>query len=586
MANRITTLFDLDSKGFDSGLKKLRKSVSEADGAMGKMKVAGAGLGGILKANVGAVAASAGAALVAFGVKSVQAFQETALAAGKFADAAGIAVEDASRWMEVSGDLGIEAGAVEGAIMKMNKAAADGKPAFAEFGVEIAKTKDGVVDSSATFQNAITTIGAIEDPTLRAKAAQELFGKSYGSVAELMEMSAGELQAALNGVSSAKVIDERELRKAKEFRASMDTLKDRLEDVQLEVGGALVPALTDLATTIDTIATNGAKLNDFVAELTGRGINDWATSGAETIDGFGRALDGSNNSAERAIGFFDGLVSTIPVVGQKIADLTPDIVLLDGETRETAQASEELAAAADAAGISLGDAGARAQYYESRVAGAKLETQRAERAITDMDEALRILQGNLDDRAAWRNLKESLDELQETIADNESTWMDLGEATDQAVSATAAYIMAADHIPTEKKTELITMLDQGALDMVLLIIDDLEKGVKVPVTFTSTGMGSGQIGGMPPYPGGRDGNPRTPYPMAEGGIVMPRPGGTPAIIGEAGRPEAVIPLDRAGNMLNGMGAPITVNIYPKALPTDRELIDLINSVRRRNGNVI
>ena len=205
--------------------------------------------------------------------------------------------------------------------------------------------------------------------------------------------------------------------------------------------------------------------------------------------------------------------------------------------------------------------------------------------IDDMDEALRDLQGRLDDRAAWRNMKESLDELQETIADNESTWMDLGAATDEAVQKTAAYIMAADHIPTEKKTELITMLDQGALNMVLLIMDDLEKGVKVPVTFTSTGMGSGQAGGMPPYPGGRDGNPRTPYPMAEGGVVMPRPGGTPAILGEAGRPEAVIPLDRAGNMLNGSGG-ITVNIYPRALPTDRELIDLVNSVRRRNGNVI
>jgi len=32
--------------------------------------------------------------------------------------------------------------------------------------------------------------------------------------------------------------------------------------------------------------------------------------------------------------------------------------------------------------------------------------------------------------------------------------------------------------------------------------------------------------------------------LAEGGVVMPRPGGTPAILGEAGKPEAVIPLDR------------------------------------------
>jgi hypothetical protein len=106
----------------------------------------------------------------------------------------------------------------------------------------------------------------------------------------------------------------------------------------------------------------------------------------------------------------------------------------------------------------------------------------------------------------------------------------------------------------------------------------------VNIRYGSSGNVTGGPAGAAPWPGGRDGNPRTPYPMAEGGVVMPRPGGTPAILGEAGRPEAVIPLDRAGNMLNGSG--ITVNIYPKALPTDRELIDLVNSVRRRNGNVI
>jgi hypothetical protein len=41
--------------------------------------------------------------------------------------------------------------------------------------------------------------------------------------------------------------------------------------------------------------------------------------------------------------------------------------------------------------------------------------------------------------------------------------------------------------------------------------------------------------------------------MADGGIVMPRPGGIQATIGEAGSPEAVIPLDdeRATSLLGG-----------------------------------
>lgn len=50
------------------------------------------------------------------------------------------------------------------------------------------------------------------------------------------------------------------------------------------------------------------------------------------------------------------------------------------------------------------------------------------------------------------------------------------------------------------------------------------------------------VTGLPPFPGGMDGNPRTPYPMASGGIVT-RP--TLALIGEAG-PEAVIPLGAGG----------------------------------------
>ena len=41
--------------------------------------------------------------------------------------------------------------------------------------------------------------------------------------------------------------------------------------------------------------------------------------------------------------------------------------------------------------------------------------------------------------------------------------------------------------------------------------------------------------------------------MAQGGIVKPKPGGTPAIIGEAGQPEAVVPLNKAKQMGFGGG---------------------------------
>ena len=247
MANKVSVLIDIVTDGAQDSVKKLTKSMREADGIVGKFKVGWQGATGAIKKNAAEFAVVAGTAMVAFGVKAVGAFTETALAAGKFSDATGIAVDDASRWIEVGSDYAIGADAIEGALRKMNVALANGKPAFAEYGVEVVKTADGLTDSNATFQNALTTIGAIEDPTMRAKAAQEVFGKSYGEVARLMEMSAGDLQAALAGVSDEQVITQGELGQARQFQAAMDKLGDAAGRFTLQIGGALTPAVTALA---------------------------------------------------------------------------------------------------------------------------------------------------------------------------------------------------------------------------------------------------------------------------------------------------------------------------------------------------
>lgn len=285
MANRITTVFDLDAKGFDTGLKSLRKEVAAADGAVAKLKTAGAGLGSILQDNIAQAAMAAGAALVTFGVKSVQAFQDAAIGASRFSEAAGIAVEDASRWMEVSGDLGLSADAVQGAIGRMNKALGANGDALKQYGVEVVRAADGTVDANATFIEAVTTIGQIADPTERALAAQKAFGKGYAEIAELMGMSAVELKARLDGVSDAKVIDPAEVAKAKEFRDRMDELQDRLQDVALTVGEAVVPILGDLARASGVAADAFGVLNTTLVEDEGASIS--LTSGyGDLIDFF------------------------------------------------------------------------------------------------------------------------------------------------------------------------------------------------------------------------------------------------------------------------------------------------------------
>lgn len=76
--------------------------------------------------------------------------------------------------------------------------------------------------------------------------------------------------------------------------------------------------------------------------------------------------------------------------------------------------------------------------------------------------------------------------------------------------------------------------------------------------------------------------------LAAGGVVMPRPGGTPAIIGEAGAAEAVIPLTpKFLGQLGGGGAPtIVVNVGGSVI-AERDLAqtvyDGLLDLFRRNG---
>jgi hypothetical protein len=67
--------------------------------------------------------------------------------------------------------------------------------------------------------------------------------------------------------------------------------------------------------------------------------------------------------------------------------------------------------------------------------------------------------------------------------------------------------------------------------------------------------------------------------MADGGIIRHSPGGTLALIGEGGRDEAVIPLDRMGGMGGG-----DVNIYVQGADPNA-VVDALRTYMFRNGSV-
>lgn len=92
--------------------------------------------------------------------------------------------------------------------------------------------------------------------------------------------------------------------------------------------------------------------------------------------------------------------------------------------------------------------------------------------------------------------------------------------------------------------------------------------------------------GIPPFTFGGVNLPKLPQ-LADGGIVMPRPGGVLANIAEAGQPEAVIPLDRAGGFGKGDTYNITVNagVGTDPVSVGRAVVDAIKRYESTSGKV-
>lgn len=411
MAITIPIISEFSDKGIASaqaGFNNLKSKISEADGAMGKMKAGFGAAGDYIKANAASIATAAGGAIATFAIKAIGDFQDLALEVDKFSNVTAIAAEESSRWIEVAGDLGIEASAVEGAINKMNKSLSSSRDEYDKLGIEIARTKDGTIDANETFIRTVDAIGKIKDPAARAAAATKLLGKSWTEVSELVEMGAGSLRSALESVSGAKLIDEAEIQRAKDFRAAQDALKDAFESVAIAVGQELVPMITDLLESLAPLAEKAGWLS-----------RAWKV-------GFG-SMTGNVKMLQ------DGMTGGASSLDTSINEVTASFW------------------------------NQQEQMYRTRYEALKLTD-----AFSGLDEAYAELKGNIDERAAWRNLQDDLDRAGEAAmtAFKEKTPEALRasqDALDRTRLAAAEYIMKLDGIPEKKKTDIIAGLDQANL---------------------------------------------------------------------------------------------------------------------------
>jgi hypothetical protein len=462
MAITIPIISEFSDKGItaaQASFNNFKMKVAEADGAMGKFKAGGSAALDAVKANALGFAAAGGAALAAFAAKSVMAFNDTALAAGKFAEATGLSVEEASRWTEVAGDIGIEASTVQKAMDRLNKSVATGSREFKELGAEVAYTSAGAVDVNKTFLNTVEALRRIEDPAKRAELAAKTLGKGWQDMAELINQGSDRLEDSLANVSDAKVINEAELKKARDFREAMDNLADQGEDFALTVGSAIIPILTDLLgvlnTVVDAVKTVKGAFNIFTDFMSG-----------------------------------DGLEAAI------------DQIHAQEELNTTMKESWEA-------------------YYSSRRAAERLATAMEDttRATEEVEEAWAKLLGTLSEQEAWNNILDSLDDVHK--ASYEALVSGTAEDARRAQAAVtdltrevADYVSELGTVPPDVQTKIVALLERGAFDEAIALLNNIRSGATAVIV--------GTVSGIPVGPGETPSEVRPPT-MRPGAKLPSRP---------------------------------------------------------------
>jgi hypothetical protein len=449
-------------------------------------------MAGKLRAGVGSLATSFGSfissptgAAVAIGAagaamfKAVGDAERLGLEVGKLKDATGLSADEASRWIEVADDMGISADTVAGLMTKMEQNVGKNPDKFKELGLQIRYANDGTVDANATLLAAIQLLHDTKDPTEKAALAAQIFGKSWKDAAELIGAGADNVGKKLAAVDKAKLVDDGQIKRARDFRDAMDNLKDVGEDLAITLGQALIPAMTGVAKFARAAIDNVGGLDDKVLQLTGHaaGLADLIELGI-----FGPLNYGAIESA-KAVGEAN---KEMQESNTRMGEMTRRILAAQAAQEEHKAAIEavrdELKGSATPALVEYGDANKEAAEKAGGLSQSQQDVARdldnVRAAIAAADVALQQLKGTLANEEATLAFKSAWSDL---TAEVEKT----GVVSDATRLRFEGLALSLAGITAFGGNKLKIALDLGDLETAERIVNSLtavaESGVHIDV---------------------------------------------------------------------------------------------------------
>lgn len=540
MANKISVLIDVATDKAVSGLKGFKDSIGDADGSVNKFKAGTSSAFGAIQGAAGGLALGAGAALVTFGVKAVGAFTDTALAAGKFADATGLSTEEASRWVAIGDDIGISGETMEKSFGKLAQSIGKNNPLLEEFGITVQKGADGQADMNKTMLHAVDVIKGIQDPTKKAAVAQAALGKGWMDMAELIEQGSGKLTDSMAAVSEAQVIDSGEVEKARKMRESMDTLQETVSDLALTLGEDLVP-----------MATAGAEaLTKLVGPL--QDINQWSknvTTGWLEMIG---VIDKKEPIDDAAVGF---------------GYLSSELDKAGGAGHMHIEMQEGLKTVVEATTDSTDDLSRANENLADK--------------IEQTTNRFRDLKGELSAEEAFHNAQGMWDELgasavaamDAAVAGTEDASQKMFDHKGKVIEAKQQVVELGDKyadLPEEEITRIVALIDEGSLAEAEQRFNILTRNRSMNVSIIASG-GAGYSN----------------LPNFAGGGTVPGPMGSPQLVLAHGQEEIWDPRSGKPNPHGAAGLSVTVApggiVLTGSRLTPDDVVNALSDFVRRNG---
>ncbi len=384
---------DVVSSKATAGLGDVKAKMAEAEGGFGKLKAASGGVFDTLKAAGPLAVAGIGAAIGGMVVKGINDFKNLAISAENFSTVAGTTVQDASRWIEVAGDLGVETDAVQGAMGRLNREAETG--ALAKFGIT-------AQDANGRLIETLQYLASIPDEAKRSQASFELFGKSGASMAPLIA-NVSELKDRLAEVSGAKIITPDDVADAKKFRDEMDRITDAIDNLVLSAGKIALPFIEALAEIGGPIAEMIGQLADLRAEAqkkaddsgsswTDKVIGFFTQTGPEAGKLFLDSIDAvTGGTGERFRDMGDKALELGDIVegqGQKFVVLADETKLVTGMTDDQIAALVEQARVQQAAGLATDESAGSQKAADAALKETNERIKAQTKALGDMTKAL------------------------------------------------------------------------------------------------------------------------------------------------------------------------------------------------------